>query len=404
MKKLRPDLVLRRAPNLKVLIAASGEITILAGGAPLVCGSLALTVLEAFTYPGTLAQALERLEGRVAGVQDWIDLTATISQMYDARVLIGDAHGEASPGANPGRFHAALLHTRMLNDRARTSAYLAAIRDVVRPGDIVVDIGTGTGILAMAAARAGARRVYAIEADAIANAAQALFKANGLDDRITLFTDWSQHVGLPERADVLITETVGSDPLAEEVLEIILDARKRLLKPGARIVPGKLRVFGLPVTIPDKVLAERTFAASAIEKWQAWYGMAFQPLREMTGDHPQTFLFQPQHAAGWTAIAEPVLLAEIDFSTVQQTTVEHTGAGTASVAGELSGVLTYFELDLGPGTVLSTHPKRADPANHWDCLVWVAAPAVTLQAGDRFAVTYRYRVPGTEDRLQVAKV
>jgi hypothetical protein len=403
MEKLRPDLVLRLAPNLTVLIASSDEITILARGARHRFGSAALAVLDAFRYPSPLSEALQRMQGRVVGAQDWIDLTATIANLYDAHVLI-EAHGGASLGADPRRFDAARIHAAMLNDRARTSAFLAAIRALVRPGDVVVDIGTGTGILAMAAARAGARRVYAIEASGIADAAQALFEANGLADRITLLKGWSSRITLPEPADVLVTEAIGNEPLEEEVLEFVMDARKRLLKPGARIIPGRLRLFGLPVTIPEEVLVERTFAAKTIDNWQAWYGMVFQPLHGMLKDLPQAFFFKPQHAGSWSAIGDPVLLTEIDFSTVQQTMIERTATGVAKVAGELNGVLIYFELDVGPDTVLSTHPERADPANHWRSKVWIASPAMNLQPGDRFALTYAYRVSGTPDGLHVEKV
>ncbi|PYJ79683.1 MAG: hypothetical protein DME69_03705 [Verrucomicrobia bacterium] len=102
-----------------------------------------------------------------------------------------------------------LFHASMLNDRRRTSSYLASIRDVVKPGDIVVDIGTGTGILAIAAVHAGARHVYAIEEARIARVARALFEANGMTDPITLIRGRSTEVRLPQRADVLICELIG---------------------------------------------------------------------------------------------------------------------------------------------------------------------------------------------------
>ena len=95
------------------------------------------------------------------------------------------------------------LHVNMLNDRTRTSGYLASIGKAVRRGDVVLDIGTGTGIYAIAAARAGARHVYAVEAGRIAKAARTLFEANGVADRITLIRGLSTRITLPERADVL---------------------------------------------------------------------------------------------------------------------------------------------------------------------------------------------------------
>ena len=74
----------------------------------------------------------------------------------------------------------------MLDDDRRTEAYLAALTKAVRPEDVVLDIGTGTGVLAVAAARAGARHVYAVEATDIADVAERVFTANGVGDRVTL--------------------------------------------------------------------------------------------------------------------------------------------------------------------------------------------------------------------------
>ena len=89
----------------------------------------------------------------------------------------------------------------MLHDDRRTGDYLAALAEAVRPGDVVLDIGTGSGVLAVAAARAGARRVYAVEASDIAEVAERVFAANGVTDTVTLVPGWSREIELPEPAD-----------------------------------------------------------------------------------------------------------------------------------------------------------------------------------------------------------
>src|SRR5215471_8603540 len=111
-----------------------------------------------------------------------------------------------------------LLHVGMLNDRTRTSSYMDAIGRAVRPGDVVLDIGTGTGIFALAAALAGARHVYALEVGRVAHAARNLFAANGVSHRISFIDPSSTEIELPERADVLVSELIGDEPLAEGVL------------------------------------------------------------------------------------------------------------------------------------------------------------------------------------------
>ena len=188
------------------------------------------------------------------------------------------------------------LHANMLDDRTRTLSYLDSIGKTVRRGDVVLDIGTGTGIYAIAAVRAGARHVYAIESGRIARAARTLFEVNGVANRITLIRGLSTRIRLPERADVLISELIGDDPLAERVIGITQDAMMRLLKPNARLVPSSIKIFGVPVTIPSDELGKFTFAPTVLQKWQSWYDIDFSPLvtvaRKSYGNRLSRALYQ----------------------------------------------------------------------------------------------------------------
>src|SRR5579862_3768931 len=94
-------------------------------------------------------------------------------------------------------------HEKMLMDKTRCDAYQDAIQRTVKPGDVVVDLGAGTGLLSFFAVQAGARHVYAIEASAIADIAAELIEANGFRDRITLIRENSKNVRLPQRCDAL---------------------------------------------------------------------------------------------------------------------------------------------------------------------------------------------------------
>ena len=175
----------------------------------------------------------------------------------------------------------------MLHDDRRTGDYLAALAAAVRPGDVVLDIGTGSGVLAVAAARAGARRVYAVEASDIAEVAERVFAANGVTDTVTLVPGWSREIELPEPADLLVAEIIGNEPLEEEILETTLDARRRLLKPDARLIPHTLTLLARPLRLPDGEARQRAIGRAAVERWRRLYDMEFQPLLDAAAPGPR---------------------------------------------------------------------------------------------------------------------
>jgi protein arginine N-methyltransferase 1 len=282
------------------------------------------------------------------------------------------------------------LHIDMLNDRTRTSSFIQAINEVVRPDDIVLDIGTGTGVLAIAAARAGARHVYAVEAGQIGKLARALIENNGFRDRITLIRGWSTRIDLPERADVLISEVIGHEPLAEDVLETTADAVLRLVKPGARLVPGRLRIFCLPVQIPTAEIKKLVFTPKALQDWRDWYGIDFDALREANPNTLFRFLINPYRLRSWKPLGQPLLLEDIDFRACDIPQVETTGTGRATAVGQLNGLIFYFELALSRSVSLSTHPSLVKKDHHWSSPVWVLTDPLALRRGARFSVTYKY--------------
>ncbi|HET6764015.1 MAG TPA: 50S ribosomal protein L11 methyltransferase, partial [Longimicrobiaceae bacterium] len=130
-------------------------------------------------------------------------------------------------------------HGRMVGDPVRMAAYGDALRATVRPGSVVVDIGTGTGVFALLAARLGARRVYGIEPDDVVQVAREAARENGLADRVEFIQAVSTRVTLPERADVVVMDVHGALPLFRGSVATVMDARDRLLKPGGALIPRR---------------------------------------------------------------------------------------------------------------------------------------------------------------------
>ena len=395
--------VLRRARNLRAQIGADNVVRVIRHDETVDCGPRGLGILDAFARPTALGDALRELGGRMAGEQDWMEVTATIVRLHRSGIL-HEVGRQASDGpVGDGGFGDPIVHAMMLNDRARTGGFLRAIAQVVRPGDVVLDIGTGTGVLAVGAARAGAGRVYAIEAGAMAGVAQEVIEANGVADRVSLVEGWSTQVALPERADVLVAEIIGEQPFQERVLEMTRDARARLLKPGARIVPSRLRVFGLPVDIPAELLASRLLTPAAVDRWRAWYAVDFGPLAETAGGLSHVLMLDPDSARSLPALAEPLLLADVDLATFEEVTIGSTVLSRASRSGELNGVVVFFELDLARSEVLTTDPNRTTNASSWRNPVWIFADPIALSEGDPFQISMSYREPGRPNGVRIGR-
>lgn len=131
-------------------------------------------------------------------------------------------------------------HQVLLNDAIRMAAYRKAIQSTVKPGMVVADVGAGLGVLSRMAIEAGAKKVYAIEfdADTIAHA--------GNDEKIIWKQGLSGDIHLPEKVNVIVSETLGSLALDENTLPTLIDARKRFLKRGGMVIPQSLKLFLAP--------------------------------------------------------------------------------------------------------------------------------------------------------------
>lgn len=400
MPELSAATVLQRAPDVSARIDDQNVLRVAAAGGQLLAGPLSLSVLYAFHQPRTVGAACDLLRG--GGVAEE-ELLRTIMLFLRAGVLreLSQARPRLAP-FDQG-YDAARIHVAMLNDRTRVSLFKQGIAAVVRPGDVVVDIGTGVGIFAMAAARAGARHVYAIEASAIAEHAERVIAASGLADRITVIRGWSTQVKLPERADVLTSEMVGSEPTGDYMLEMMLDARRRLLKPDARTVPGKVRIFGLALDLPAPVLARHAFDETATSAWSEQYGLDLSPLasapyRAGAGYYIGVRTYEPQ---GWPTLCEPALLAEIDWAGVDELQIDRTIELQATAAGRIRGLLVYHEIELSPGVTMSIHPTHAARDSFRFSPIWVLDRPLEVRAGQLLLMRYRYRMPGARPGLSI---
>lgn len=369
-----------RAPLLSMRLD-TGQVVLNTPNGTIKFSDLALRVLDFFSAPHTIEEALAALPRAADGASQWMLLSNTVLSLHRAGALVPLGGNHQAPPLIEG-FAAASVHVAMLNDRRRTSAYLAAIAETVKPGDVVVDLGTGTGILALAAARAGARVVYAIEASAIAGTAEAMVQRNGFADRIQVIRGWSTHVSLPEQANVLVTETVGHDPFDEGIAEYMADARARFLAPGARIIPSGIRVWALPVSIPKDQLDSKHFTPEAVSRWHDAYGFDFSALLDASPVTTLRLQLLTAVAREFPALADAAMVSDADLSQPFGSALDTHVDFVATAPGRLNGILIYFDLMLSPGVLFTTERHTAEDTNSWGHRVLALSTSLDVTPGD----------------------
>ena len=246
-------------------------------------------------------------------------------------------------------------HRMLIADRVRTDAYRHAIEAVVRPGMRVLDIGTGSGILAMMAARAGAQ----------------VAQANGLADRITFHEKDSRELALDGQIDVVVSECMGNFFVTDEMQEAVADAR-RFLKPGGRFIPERVDLLLAPVFFPH--LDEISF-------WDNdHYDLDFRSVGDLALHYCYVRHIDPALLSGPGVVFDRLPLASMRQDLDQTVTLEVTRSNT------LHGICGWFDAHLAPDVVLSTRPGA--PRTHWAQTLFPVPPLPAL-AGDTLEVRLR---------------
>eukprot|EP01084_Bolivina_argentea_P314219 544242_1 len=202
------------------------------------------------------------------------------------------------------------IHEEMLKDQVRTGTYQKAIMSNPHlfKNKIVLDIGCGTGILSMFAAKAGAKHVYGIEMAGIAHNARLIVKENGYADRITIIKGKVEEIELPsdvKQVDIIISEWMGYFLLYESMLNTVLFARDKWLRPDGLIMPDKARMFLTAIEDGD-------YKSEKINFWDNVYGFKMSCLKEEAMKEPLVDLVQSN-----SVVSDAVPIFSIDLYTVK---------------------------------------------------------------------------------------
>ena len=234
----------------------------------------------------------------------------------------------------------------MLGDARRNRAFERALRSRVRPGASVLDLGAGTGVWAVTAARLGARRVVAVEREAVlVPVIEALAREAGVSDRVEVVRADARRVRLRREFDVVVGELVGNEAFEEGLVPVFERARERFLRPGGALVPEWLSLVAAPVVAPVRLGLSPPFLPSA-------------SVAALTGAHPAQP--PPERARAARARAR-ALQARPAHGARRPTRCPRRGCASAWSDGRaVGGIAVWVVMGLAPGVTLST---RA--GTHW---------------------------------------
>ena len=273
-----------------------------------------------------------------------------------------------------------LWHVPMMNEQERNQAYHDGLARTVGPDSTVFEIGTGSGLLAMMAARLGAKSVHTCEAvPLIAQTAMRIVARNGLSERITVLPKPSRAVALgtdlPARADLLVHEIFSSELLGEAVLPSIEDAKARLLAPGARVLPAaaSLRI----ALVGGEALGRHLHVDAAfgfdLQEFNTIFPKKVPLHREdlspvLMSEAVDAFRFDFQNAAAFPAERRTITL-------------------TARVDGVCHGIVQWLRIEVAEGVVFENDPARQRPVANWQPTVYSFDAPMRLRSGETVEVS-----------------
>jgi len=271
------------------------------------------------------------------------------------------------------------IHEEMLKDSSRTHAYQRAIEgnpDAFKD-KIVLDIGCGTGILSLFAARAGAKHVYAVDYAEVALFAKEIVRKNGFEDKVTVYKGKIEEIDFPfgeGEVDIIISEWMGYFLLYESMLDCVLWARDKYLnKKTGKMLPDRAQIYVAAIEDSEYMAEKKSF-------WDNVYGFDMKCMTSSMFKEPMVDVVPPNAImSDYCCVFDGDIMnmkqEEVNFSNMFNLKISHTDKVHAMVA--------WFDAsfsDLKNPVVLTTSPMKK--YTHWkQCTFYLDKP-LDVRKGD----------------------
>ena len=261
----------------------------------------------------------------------------------------------------------------MIADSVRIGSYIRAIKAAVRPGSVVVDVGTGPGFFALAACRLGARRVYAIDLSDIIQLGRQLAAANDFADRIEFIQADSRQIHLPERADVIVSDVRGALPFHGHAIVPLEDARQRFLGEGGILIPQRDTLYAA-------IVESQKFYSEITSAWQS-------RVEDLDLSPVLTSIFSDLHVTHINSeqlITEPQAWCVLDYTKSPSPRAAAALSFRATRSATAHGIALWFDTQLLGDIGFSCHPSGPRTVYGQSILPW--PQPVAIAAGQEIQV------------------